>query len=72
MNSMTYSFFDTFSIINSISASGKRSNFILVLFTAAYHANPGAERKRVGSSSYFSRHIFWKFSNTSANNNKSL
>ena len=36
------------------------------------HANPGAVRKRAGSSSYISIHIFRKFSNTSVNNNVSL
>ena len=42
--------------------------FTLVFFNAACYTNPGAVRKRAGSSSYISRHIFRKFSNTSANN----
>ena len=46
----------------------KRSNFTLVVFTAACHANLGAERNFVGSSSYILRHLFLKFSNTSDNN----
>ena len=50
----------------------KRSNFTLVFFKAAFHANPGAERNFAGSISYFLRHIFQKFSKTSANNNVSL
>ena len=61
MNNMTYSTTDTF---NSISMSVKRSNFNLVFFKAACHANPGAVRKQVRSSSYISRHIFQKFSDT--------
>ena len=47
MNSMTYST----STINSISVSVQRSNLILVFFKAACYANPGAVRKRPGSSS---------------------
>ena len=59
-----------------ISISVKRSNFILAFSEAAYHANPGAEKKFAASSShisnftYFQGHIFIKFSNTSANNNE--
>ena len=41
-----------FSTINNISISVKRSNFTLVFFKAACHANPGAERKFAGPSSY--------------------
>ena len=52
--------------------SVKRFNCTFVFYTAAYHANPGAERKQAGSSLYISRHTFLKFSNTSANNNVSL
>ena len=47
----------------------KRSNPTFVFFKAAYHANPGGERNFAGSTSYISRHVFLKFSNTSANNN---
>ena len=65
-----------------ISISVKRSNFILPFSEAAYHANPGAEKKFAASSSHISQgphisnfthfqgHIFIKFSNTSANNNE--
>ena len=49
--------------------SVERSNFILVFFNAAYHANPGAETNFAGSSSHILIHIFLKFSKTSANNN---
>ena len=58
-----------FSAINNISLSVKRSNFTLVVFKAACHANSGAERNFAGSSSYILRHILLKFSNTSANSN---
>ena len=58
-----------FSVVNNISIWVNWSNFILLFFKAAYHANSGAARKRAGSSSYISRHIFRKFSNTSANSN---
>ena len=61
-----------FSIINSISVSVNNSNSTPVFFKQAYHANPGADTKNIGSSSYFSRHIFLKFSYTSASNNVSL
>ena len=44
------------------------SNFSFVLFRATCHANVAAVRKRAGSSSYISGHIFRKFSNTLANN----
>ena len=37
--------------------SVKESNFALVFFKAACHANPGAERNFLGSSSYISTHI---------------
>ena len=67
---MTYS--SSFSTIDNISISVKRSNFTLVFFKAAYHANPGAEKNFAGSSSYIPIHIFLKFSNTSVNNNVSL
>ena len=58
-----------FSTIKNISISVKRSNFTLIFFKAAFHTNHGAERNFAGSSSYISRHIFRKFSDTSANNN---
>ena len=57
-----------FCTITNISISTKRSNFTLVFFEAACHANPEAERNFAGSSSYIFVHIFLKFSNTSANN----
>ena len=72
INRVTYSSSNTFSAINNASISVKRSNFTLVLFKAAFHAKTGAVRKRAGSSSYILRHIFLKFSNTSASNNASL
>ena len=59
----------TFSTINNISTSVNRSNFTFLFYNAAYHANPGAVRKRAGSSSYNLRKIFWKLSNRSAVNN---
>ena len=52
-----------------MSISVKRSNFTLVYFKAACHANYGAEINFAGSDFYISRQIFQKFSNTSANNN---
>ena len=39
---------------------------------AVCHANSGAVENGAGSSSYISKHIFLKFSNTSASNNVSL
>ena len=36
----------------------KRSNFTLVFFKAACHAKPAEIRKRAGSCSYISTHIF--------------
>ena len=55
----------SFSIINNILKQLKD------LINPLIHANPGAVRKRAGSSSYVSRHIFRKFLNTSVNNNAS-
>ena len=72
MNTVEYSTTDTFSTINNISTSVNKSNFTLMIFNSACHANPGAITKLSGSSSYISRHIFRNFSNTSANNNVSL
>ena len=50
-----------FSTINNMSISVKRSNFALVFFKAACHANPAAEGNFAGSSSYILIHIFLKF-----------
>ena len=61
-----------FSTINYMWILVKRSNFTLVFFKVACHASPGAKINLAESSSYISRHIFLKFSNTSANNNVSL
>ena len=58
-----------FSTINNMSISVKGSNLI---FEAAWHDNPGAEKNFAGLSSYISRQIFLKFSNTLAYNNVSL
>ena len=55
MNSVTYSSSGTFF---SILISGKRSNFTLVLFKPACHANPGTVRKRERSISMFQRTYF--------------
>ena len=60
-----------FSTINSISLSVNNSNSTFVFFKHAYHANPGADKKGAGSSPYSLRHIFLKFSNTSASKNVS-
>ena len=43
-------------------------NFNFVLFKATCHANLKVVKKRARLSSYISRHIFQKFSNTLANN----
>ena len=53
MNNKTYSCSDTLFTINNIVLLVKISNFALVFFKTVYHANLGAKRKRVGSSSYF-------------------
>ena len=58
MNRVTYSSLIPFSTINKILISIERSNFGLVFLKADDHAN-----------AYYSRHIFPKFSNTSAENN---
>ena len=60
-----------FSTITIISIAVKRSNFALVYFKAACHANPGAESTFTGSGSHIWRKIFLKFSKTSADNNVS-
>ena len=62
----------TFSTINNTLMPIKRFYFALVLFEAAFHANPGAEKIFAGSSSYILIHMFLKFSKTSSNNNVSL
>ena len=59
-----------FSTINNKLVLVNRSSFNF--FKTTCHANPGKVRKGVGSSSYLSRHVFQKLSNTSANNNVSL
>ena len=61
-----------FSTISNISTSVKSSNFISVFLKHACHANPVADRKWAGSSSYISMHLFLKFSNTSASDDVSL
>ena len=61
-----------FFTINNISISVKRSNFTMVFFKAASHANLNTVRKRARSSSYILRHIFQIFLNASPNNNVSL
>ena len=53
-----------FSIINNISISFNRSNFTFIFFKVPCHANPGAVRIEAHLSSYISRDIFQKFSNT--------
>ena len=68
-NRVKYSPSNTVSTINNISMSVKGSNLI---FEAAWHDNPGAEKNFAGLSSYISRQIFLKFSNTLAYNNVSL
>ena len=49
-----------FSIINNISISVNRSNFTLVFFKAACHANPQAKKNLAGSSPNILRQIFQK------------
>ena len=70
---MTYSSSDSSSsTINNILMSVTKSNFTLVFPKTACHAKPRAERNFAGSSQYISRHIFLRFSNTSANNSVSF
>ena len=57
-----------FSTINNMLISVKRFDFALVDFHAPGHANSSEERNWAESSSYILRHVFWKFSNTSADN----
>ena len=59
------------SLINSMSTSVSNSKFTSVFFKHACHANPGADRKCAGSSSYISMYVFLNFSNTFASNNVS-
>ena len=61
-----------FRTINSILIPVNNSNPTSVFFKHACHANPGADKKSFGSSSYISIHLFIKFSNTSARSNVSL
>ena len=56
----------TFSIINNISILLNNSNSTSSFFKNACHANPRADKKWAGSSSYISIHLFLKFPNTSA------
>ena len=65
VNSMTCFTSDIFFAINNIFISVNKSNFTFVFFKAVCHTNPGAVRKRAGSSSYISRYTIPKFSNTS-------
>ena len=58
LNSMTYSTSNTFFFVNNISVLVNRSNFTLVSFKAAFHANHVVERTCAESSSYISRHVF--------------
>ena len=46
-----------------------RSNSPFTFFKAAFYANIGALSKRSGSSSYASRNVFRKSSDTSVSNN---
>ena len=57
---------------NNILITVKGSSLTFVFYKAGCHANPVAERNFSGSSSYNLRHIFLKFSNTSAVNNALL
>ena len=58
-----------FSTINSTSISVNNSYFTFVFFKYACHANPGADKKWAGSSSYISIQLSLNFSKTSASNN---
>ena len=48
MNGVTYFPLLSFCTINNISISVKRSNYTLIFFKAACHANPGAEKNFAG------------------------
>ena len=58
--------------VNNTYVSVNRSSFTFVFFKSPCHGNLSAVIKQGGSSSYISRHIFRKFSNTSASNNLSF
>ena len=55
-----------------MSISLSNSSITLVFLKATCHVNPGAKRNFAGSNSYISKHIFLKFSKTTATNNVSL
>ena len=69
MNNMAYFTFDTFFTINNISLLLLHLILFFFHFSTPCHAISVAIRTQAGSSSYISRHIFWKFSNTSPSNN---
>ena len=48
------------------------SKLFSVFFKAVHHANPGAERKWIGSDWFISRELIWMFTNISARNKVSL
>ena len=58
-----------FSIISSISISVHNSSFTFVFFKATWHANPGAYKNFAVSKWKTFKHIFLKFSKTSAKSN---
>ena len=58
--------------IEKISMLVNSSNFTSIFLKAACHGNLGEERKWSGSIPHISRHIFRRFSNTSASKNVSL
>ena len=64
MYCMTY-----FSTINNKSVSVNNSNSTSIYFKHAFHANPGADKKRAGSSWYIKIHLLRKPSNASASSN---
>ena len=72
MYCMTCSPLIPFSFMTNISLFVNNSNFTPVFFKQACHANPEADKKRAGSSTYISTHLFLKILNTSASNNVSL
>ena len=57
-----------FSNINNMSTSVNNSNFTFVNFYIGVHASPGTDKKLHGSSLYWIKHTFIKFSNTSTSN----
>ena len=67
MYCMTYS-----STINNKSISVNNSNSTSIYFKHAFHADPGAYKKRAGSSWYIKIHLLRKPSNKSASSNVSL